>query len=1137
MNRCKKNLALALVLITLFSTGVSAFAESDPPGEDASVASLSETEAFSAEGSEPESTDVSVPAEGSPTDEQTEEPAATEAPAPEEKIPASEPEVTAAPVPETEDTAAEESAETEDPADGSTSEEPAETAEPRAWVTPGNTDSEILGGGFFLRDGEKLYYSDGGIWLEDGGTTLLSSEAGGSLNLVDGWLYYTTEAGDVRRVPASGGSAETVYSHGAYIKQMYVMGPELRFVSGGAVYSYDMESEKLVTLDSPADVMGLIPTEYGNIFLTGEILQYSLWAEDVLLASAVEQAYTDGDWLVLVVDGVTEQAALSALFEGSFAPQAYSLHAGEGEQTGLSDEAQLENEAAFLASDAYSLLQDGLSMPVDGAYTDTNSNIASTAYTSSSLTTDQKNMVLRARQMAEVKWTPLKWRYAWGGDNSSYVNNNRGGTVTDVNGNVTYGYFKGGSTYQGVPYSQAVNTGYVGWSISLNGFIEAVNDTSSKFYSGYSYYSRTAPYYGSDCSGFVSWAWDLPTRCTCSSLVPYSTRVTNSLQNMRIGDCLNNPSSHVVLITNIGYDKNGNVNAVEITEQTPCKMRVTCYGELFPGKTYTATGSLSYLQSYYFNGGYSLYRRNCSRSVSYTESSAVNLEESGYAAAPLISLTVNSAGNAKVVKLIHSVSDAVIYYTTDGSTPTSKSTKYTGPFELARTTTVKAIAVCGKPYTGSYTLTYTVTVEKAQKPYAEAVSGAYQDGVVSSGTYLRLVNDAGNTVYYTTDGSTPTVKSSKMTSSGIKITKEMTIKAIAVSSSDLNSDVTELKIKLGSFFTIDATAGNGGTITPNGKTSVLSGGDMTFKIAPDDSFKITDVLVDGKSVGQKTSYSFINVTGNHTISAKFEVSLPFNDVSSQWYAGNVAFVYTHGLFSGTTKTTFSPNAKMTRGMFITVLGRYIGGGKWTDLESWSGILGVTNGYNISLRNSTTTADESYVIKLSGSSGKHVQVLSRVPSGLDGGVWYRIVLSGTSGYMRKWMPDGSKQLLYVYEGSFSDLPNGAYYTGYAQWAYIYGIMKGVSSSSFGPNSNITRQDICVLLYRYLSNYSGKSLSTTVGTKFSDHSSISSYAVDAVYAMKNIGIINGYTDGSFKPKGYATRAEVAAMFERLSEWMNS
>lgn len=1147
MNHCKRWIALLLTLIMLFSVGVTAFAESEAPEVAAEAVETPLPEA------EPESTPAPEPAEeeDEPASDSEEAPSLPEETPVETEQPteSAEPEETPAVMPEEPeetpvDAPEETPAETEEPTDETAeaaSEEMEEIAPVRDWVTPGNTDSQILGGGKTLILDGKMYYSDGGIWLDTAdGTSLISTDEGENLNLVDGWLYYTVSNGDVRRVSANGGTAETVWSYGRSIRQMYVMGCELRFVSDGAVYSYDMETETLYTLESPDGVLGLLPTEYGNLFLTGEIRDYTLWAGMTRLAGGIEQAYTDEGWFVFVTtDGITRQAKLSELFDGVYAPAVYSLHENEG-GTGLSDEEQQENEAEFLESETYALMEDGLSLSVDGAYTATNNNIASTAYTSTSLTTNQKNIVLRARQMAEVKWTPLQWRYAWGGDDSSYVSGNRGGTVTDVDGNVTYGYFKGGSTYQGVPYSQAVSTGYVGWDISINDFIEAVNNTGSRFYSGYSHYSRTAPYYGSDCSGFVSWAWDLPHRCTCSGIVPYSTKITASLSNLRIGDCLNKTSSHVVLITNIGYDKNGNVVAVEVTEQTPCKMRVTCYGELFPGKTYHATGSLSTFQSYYFNGGYGLYRRSYSGSVSFEESSAVNLEESGYAAAPIISMTMNSSGTAKVVELRHSVSGAVIYYTTDGSTPTTKSTKYTGPFSLSRTTTVKAIAVCGKPYTGSYTLTYEVKVEKAQKPYAEAISGYLSNGVVSTGTVLKLLNDAGDTIYYTTDGTTPTTKDKKMTSDGIKINGAVTLKAIAVSSSSLNSDVMELNISLGTFYTVNATAGTGGTITPSGKTGVQSGKSVTFKITADDNFKIDDVLVDGKSVGKVTSYTIKNVTDDHTISATFAVSLPFTDVNSQWYAGSVAFVYTHGLFAGMSKTKFSPNLKMTRGMFVTVLGRFIAqqqGADWSDLEKWSGILGVTNGYNVCVRDTTTTDDESYIKALTGSSGKHVSVLAKVPTGLDGGTWYRVKYGSTEGYVRKWMTDASKQILYVYEGQFRDLPNGAYYTGYAQWTYIYGIMNGVSSTKFAPEDNITRQDLCVMLYRYLKNYSGKSLSTSQSTKFTDHSKIRSYAVDAVYAMQNIGVIDGYPDGSFKPTKYATRAEVATIFENLYEWMNS
>ena len=73
-------------------------------------------------------------------------------------------------------------------------------------------------------------------------------------------------------------------------------------------------------------------------------------------------------------------------------------------------------------------------------------------------------------------------------------------------------------------------------------------------------------------------------------------------------------------------------------------------------------------------------------------------------------------------------------------------------------------------------------------------------------------------------------------------------------------------------YTITASAGNGGSISPSGRQTVTSGGSMTFSITPYSEYKISDVKVDGASVGAAGSYTFSNVTNNHTISATFETS-------------------------------------------------------------------------------------------------------------------------------------------------------------------------------------------------------------------------------------------------------------------------
>jgi hypothetical protein len=73
-------------------------------------------------------------------------------------------------------------------------------------------------------------------------------------------------------------------------------------------------------------------------------------------------------------------------------------------------------------------------------------------------------------------------------------------------------------------------------------------------------------------------------------------------------------------------------------------------------------------------------------------------------------------------------------------------------------------------------------------------------------------------------------------------------------------------------YTITASAGTGGTISPSGSVSVTSGGSKSFSITPKSGYTISEVTVDGTSEGSLRSYTFSNVTANHTIAASFAPS-------------------------------------------------------------------------------------------------------------------------------------------------------------------------------------------------------------------------------------------------------------------------
>ena len=125
------------------------------------------------------------------------------------------------------------------------------------------------------------------------------------------------------------------------------------------------------------------------------------------------------------------------------------------------------------------------------------------------------------------------------------------------------------------------------------------------------------------------------------------------------------------------------------------------------------------------------------------------------------------------------------------------------------------------------------------------------------------------------------------------------------------------------YYIIDAEAGQGGEISPDGRVRVARGSDKTFTITPDEGYRIADVLVDGRSIGVVSRYTFENVHSNHTIEVFFEkyssVADPDDTGVSEWLDTSDHRDFLHGYTDG----TFGPNRNMTRGevaqMFYNLL--------------------------------------------------------------------------------------------------------------------------------------------------------------------------------------------------------------------------
>ena len=116
--------------------------------------------------------------------------------------------------------------------------------------------------------------------------------------------------------------------------------------------------------------------------------------------------------------------------------------------------------------------------------------------------------------------------------------------------------------------------------------------------------------------------------------------------------------------------------------------------------------------------------------------------------------------------------------------------------------------------------------------------------------------------------------------------------------------------------------------------------------------------------------------------------------------------------------------------------------------------------------------------------------------------------------------------------FADVPENAWFYEYVASAFAAGVVSGIDETTFGVGRNITRQDVAVIAARIL-DYLKPGAYTAAETTLTDIDSVSDYAVQSVKLLNNMGIINGYDDGSFMPRNELTRAEAAAIISKLAE----
>jgi hypothetical protein len=108
-------------------------------------------------------------------------------------------------------------------------------------------------------------------------------------------------------------------------------------------------------------------------------------------------------------------------------------------------------------------------------------------------------------------------------------------------------------------------------------------------------------------------------------------------------------------------------------------------------------------------------------------------------------------------------------------------------------------------------------------------------------------------------------------------------------------------------YTITASAGTGGTISPSGTVTLAHGASQTFNIAASNGYQVSDVTVDGTSIGTVSSYTFSNVTANHTIAATFSIKT-YTITASAGTGGSISPSGSVSMNHGVSQTfTITPN--------------------------------------------------------------------------------------------------------------------------------------------------------------------------------------------------------------------------------------
>lgn len=330
---------------------------------------------------------------------------------------------------------------------------------------------------------------------------------------------------------------------------------------------------------------------------------------------------------------------------------------------------------------------------------------------------------------------------------------------------------------------------------------------------------------------------------------------------------------------------------------------------------------------------------------------------------------------------------------------------------------------------------------------SDAGTGATGAGSHAAGTTVNIY--AGTKSGYTFNGWTSddvtVLSASSKNASFVMPDKDVTVKANWVYNGGGSSGGGY------TYYTIKATAGVNGSISPTGNVSVREGRDQTFTITPNKGYAVAKVLIDSKNVGAVKSYTFENVKKNHTIEVVFMKASGnpqtgvFVDVpEGSYYEEAVNWAVEKGITTGTDATHFSPDGICTRAQAVTFLWRAAGspaaksavmpfadvkaGSYYYDAVLWAVENGITKGTSETMFSPDATCSRAQIVTFLWRSQKS-------PA------------AGTA-------------------NPFTDVKASAYYADAVLWAVKEDVTKGTTNTTFSPDANCTRAQIVTFIWRAL-----------------------------------------------------------------------